>query len=72
MIICTRGARKYCASCGRRSSKLCDFPLTGPKAGQTCSKNLCDHCVVKVTVGGRVLDYCIPHYHLSSRQMRKP
>lgn len=68
MIICTRGAqRKYCA-CGRRSRFLCDFPLKGAKAGQTCDKNLCDRCRVQVVVDGKNLDYCSAHYHLSVSQ----
>lgn len=48
-IICSRGQRRTkCVVCKTRpSTKLCDFPLSGKKAGQTCDRALCDKCAVK-------------------------
>jgi hypothetical protein len=59
-IVCSRGERpKLCATCKRRpSTKLCDFKLTGRKAGKTCDAKLCDACAVS---GGAGIDYCPPH-----------
>lgn len=57
-IVCTRGSRKKCA-CGGPASKLCDFPLSGEKAGKTCDTAMCDRCAVNV---GPDRDYCQPHF----------
>lgn len=63
---CSRGARtKRCKECGRRASKLCDYPLRGPKADKTCDANLCDRCAVNV---GPDRDYCQTHARLSKQQ----
>lgn len=45
-FLCSRGARrKACSVCKRRkATKLCDFPLTGGKAGKTCDRDLCGTC----------------------------
>lgn len=43
--------------CGARAERLCDYPLRGPKAGQTCSRKLCaKHSDPE---GGK--DYCPAH-----------
>ena len=46
--ICCRGVRpkkaKPCVTCGKPSTRLCDFPLAGRKAGKTCDRPLCDGC----------------------------
>ncbi len=45
-FICSRGQRaKPCgvAHCTRPSVALCDFPLKGKKAGQTCDRALCTY-----------------------------
>ena len=57
-IACTRTPRAPCYACQRASSALCDFPLAGPKTGQTCDRALCESCRVKV---GPNRDYCQPH-----------
>ena len=58
-IICSRGSRPIvCEICGKRGDKLCDFPLTGEKAGKTCDRHLCAKCAVHV---GRDVDYCPTH-----------
>jgi len=63
VIICRRGQRsKPCASCGRPSTKLCDYPLTGSRIGETCSRPLCDACATTVgRKGGATIDYCRVH-----------
>jgi hypothetical protein len=49
-FMCSRGARrKTCSVCKvRKATKLCDFPLTGPKAGKTCDRDLCGTCAVNM------------------------
>lgn len=50
---------KLCSACkSRRHTKLCDFALTGKKAGQTCDAPLCDRCATRV---GPNRDYCPAH-----------
>jgi hypothetical protein len=62
-IVCTRGRRqKPCRWCGRPHTKLCDFPLSGAKAGKTCDAPMCDRCATSV---GPNLDYCPPHTRYS-------
>jgi hypothetical protein len=66
-IICTRGRRRQnCKFCSRYSTKLCDFPLAGPKAGKTCDAPMCDRCAVHV---GPDKDFCPPHYNYREKQM---
>lgn len=61
-ILCSRGRRgvKRCAvaGCGRDAPYLCDFPLTGPKAGQTCDRPLCS---VHARQVGPDRHYCYAH-----------
>lgn len=49
-FVCSRGTRtkkaKPCVGCGQPSTKLCDHPLTGKRAGKTCDRPLCDACAV--------------------------
>jgi hypothetical protein len=62
MICCSRGYNtKRCRVCGRPATKLCDYQLTGPKAGQTCDTPLCDRCAVSLGVN---MDYCPVHARL--------
>lgn len=56
---------KPCASCGRPSTKLCDYPLTGAKAGKTCDRAMCDKHSVHV---GTDTDYCIIHSTMMKQQ----
>ncbi len=56
-IICGRRTQKRC-SCGRPAIKLCDYPLTGAKAGKTCDKPLCESCAVHREPD---TDYCRVH-----------
>lgn len=61
-IVCGRGLRpKACSVCGRPSSKLCDFPLKGEKAGKTCDRPLCDKCAVHRDPD---TDFCPAHARL--------
>lgn len=55
--------------CGNRSTHLCDYPLRGSKAGQTCSARLCASCAVRVAPNA---DYCRPHVRLANQEDTKP
>ena len=61
-IVCTRGGRrpKPCAYCGMPSSRLCDYPLRGPKAGKTCDEPMCTRCATRPDPREDV-DYCRAH-----------
>ena len=63
-IVCSKGDRRSC-KCGRRSTKLCDYPLRGKKQGRTCDAPLCDRCATSV---GRDKDYCPAHVEISKRE----
>lgn len=66
VIVCgTRRKAPPCKMCGKPSTKLCDFPLRGPKAGQTCSIPICDGCA---TPQGEGIDYCPVHQRLIEKQ----
>lgn len=63
---CSRGQRESkatCSVCGKRPhTKLCDFPLTGSKAGRTCDRRVCDECAVpQGHANGDTVDYCSAH-----------
>ena len=62
-IVCSRGRKPLCAVCSKRPhTKLCDFPLTGSKAGKTCDRKLCDSCAVgQGRANGDTVDYCPAH-----------
>lgn len=62
-IVCTRGQRrKACCVCGKPSSKLCDFELTGKAAGRTCDRPLCIRCSKSQPDGkGDTIDICNIH-----------
>jgi hypothetical protein len=65
IITCRRGQRRaHCEvdGCIREHTKLCDFPLKGRKAGQTCDRKMCDSHAAGV---GPDRDYCIPHASLT-------
>jgi hypothetical protein len=63
-IACNRGGRtERCAECNSPAGILCDWKLTGAKAGATCDRKLCEACARSVAPGkhlcpahGRVLD----------------
>jgi hypothetical protein len=44
---------------GRPGDKLCDFPLTGSKTGQTCDRPMCKRHSFHVP--GKDEDYCLIH-----------
>ena len=60
VVACTRGkARVMCEICKQRPvAKLCDYPLVGAKAGQTCDRKLCLGCAVHT---GPDQDLCPAH-----------
>ncbi|MCA9680743.1 MAG: hypothetical protein KC457_00990 [Myxococcales bacterium] len=60
-IVCSRGQRApQCSTkgCRNTATRLCDFPLQGKRAGQTCSAQLCESCA-QVQADGT--DYCPAH-----------
>jgi len=67
-IVCTRGRRPItCSVCGKRGDKLCDFPLTGVKAGKTCDRGLCQKCAVHVEPD---IDYCPAHARMKGLEQK--
>lgn len=58
---------KPCRHCGKPSTRRCDYPLTGPKEGQTCDAALCDRCAHHV---GEDRDYCAGHAKMLAREAR--
>jgi hypothetical protein len=60
-IVCSRERRKGCASCGRPSTKLCDFDIGG---GKTCDRAMCDQHAKRV---GPNRDYCSQHQLVEAR-----
>lgn len=66
-IICSRGPKpKPCVVCGAKSSRLCDFPLKGKKAGKTCDAALCPRHAVRVV---KDLDYCPAHHRATQPEL---
>lgn len=61
--VCTRGRRDPICKCGsgKPADRLCDWPLTGRKAGATCNRRCCDACALRVSDEGEGIDYCPPH-----------
>jgi hypothetical protein len=70
-ITCSRDrrSRAVCDVCkDREHTLLCDFPLSGAKAGKTCSRKLCGRCAVKVGA----LDLCPAHAKQPLPQLELP
>ena len=68
MITCGRVRRsaRRCVVCGRPNQlMLCDFPLTGSKQGQTCSRPV---CVVHAVHTDPDYDLCPAHARLVATQ----
>ena len=71
-IACSRGRRAapcQVPQCGRPHTALCDFPLTGPKAGQTCDFKLCDSH--RIPQPGKNRDYCSAHDRLAKQPQQE-
>lgn len=64
-IVCGLPKPKACIHCGKPSSKLCDFPLTGAKVGSTCDRPLCIRCATHVDPD---TDYCQQHARIVKEQ----
>jgi hypothetical protein len=63
-FVCTSGRTRGCDSCGRAEAVvLCDFPLTGAKAGKTCDRAMCRACAVS---DGPGKDLCPMHARSAS------
>lgn len=70
-VACSRGRTRHapCDCCGKRPhTKLCDYPLQGKRAGQTCDRKMCASCATKV---GPDRDYCPPHAKLAGPLLEK-
>lgn len=60
-IVCSRGVRrKRCSTngCVGTEVALCDYPLSGRKAGKTCDRSMCARCR---HAQGPDVDYCPVH-----------
>lgn len=73
-IICRgRGKRQPpCESCGRPSSRQCDYPFVvrdGKKT--TCDRHLCNACARPVDALGPNIDFCPAHWNLYEKNGRK-
>lgn len=69
-IVCSRGsARSRCSidGCTKPSTKLCDFPLSGSKAGKTCDRRLCDS---HARAQGDSVDFCPTHAEMAERDTK--
>jgi hypothetical protein len=69
-FICTgRQRTKRCKYCGRPGDKLCDYPLSGAKAGQTCDVPMCSRCATHVPPD---TDYCRAHAEMGTLLTTEP
>lgn len=74
-FVCGRGRVRRCSTCGRPSTKLCDWPLTG-KPAKTCDRPICTNCARHIEPD---TDYCPAHARLldareksASERRKKP
>jgi hypothetical protein len=66
-FVCSRGSDR-CEACGRAGARqLCDYPLAGRRAGETCDRRLCAGCATRV--GAR--DLCPAHARLVKQQQQE-
>jgi hypothetical protein len=74
---CSRGgrSRRRCF-CGKPAVALCDYALTGRKAGDTCDAPLCGthaHRQGRHQSGehkGDTIDYCLVHHEMTKGQQK--
>lgn len=65
-IVCTRGTRqRQCTFCGRRSTKLCDYPVTRDGKQGTCDRPCCN---THAFSHGLNVDYCLTHHNFIEKQ----
>ena len=65
LFVCDRLVRATArCKCGARTTKLCDYLLTGAKAGSTCDRPLCARCATSV---GDNLDLCEAHVRMTKK-----
>ena len=74
LIVCGGRGRKgrACKFCGDQlgpTEILCDWKLTGAKAGQTCDAPMCRRCAAAV---GEDKDLCPPHKRAWDKDPRNP
>ena len=66
IFICGRKPER--CKCGRLAHDECDYPLSGVRSGETCSRKLCDRCAVTMetpTLGAVTL--CGAHARMVER-----
>jgi len=68
---CSRTSSRRRCACGGNADKLCDYPLQGRKAEQTCDRPICKRCAVSRRVGGDIVDYCQTHARLAADEVRR-
>lgn len=65
-IACSRGSSRRVAcstpGCTGTAVARCDWPLTGPKAGETCGRAMCAQCRRSQAPD---VDYCQAHHALA-------
>lgn len=68
---CSRGPSVGCKNCGQRSSRQCDFKLSGKLSGKTCSVYLCASCAVHrgIDADGEPINYCPTHARLEEKRL---
>ena len=72
--VCSRGPKrttvcKFCNEPIRGAVLLCDWKLTGTKAGKTCDAPMCRRCAAAV---GADKDLCPPHKRVWDADPRNP
>lgn len=72
-FVCTGGRKDSpkCYVCGKSGSRRCDWRLTGPKAGQTCDRVICDRCTHHPN-GNLEKDLCVAHAKMWKEDQRNP
>lgn len=70
-IVCGPDRRRKCRACGAKADPiiLCDWKLTGAKAGKTCDAPSCRSCATSV---GDDKDLCPPHARALASDPRNP
>ena len=72
-IICGgRGKRQPpCESCGRASSRQCDYPVKRDGKQATCDRHLCNSCARPVDSLGENIDFCPAHWNLYEKNGKR-
>lgn len=68
-IICGRGRKSSppCVTCGKPSTRLCDFTVTAHSTG-TCDRAMCDQHSKNMALN---IDYCLVHADFAAEKAGK-